>query len=82
MNLQLVILQCLETVHPQMMSRTTLHSTLRLMGRPETIAQMGAAVTDLESRGHVIGMASDDAPGGCRYKVTDIGLVRLREAGL
>lgn len=82
MNLALAILQTLEAAHPYLMARQVLSSSLRIAGRDDTAAELDKELRDLEARKQISAVRNPDAPGGWQYKITNDGIVRLREANL
>lgn len=82
MNLALLILSQLNTVHPLMMDRTTLLAGLRIAGRTEGLAEIDGVIRLCETDGQLITLSNADAPGGKRYQITDHGRARLAQANL
>lgn len=84
MTLHLQLLAIIDTVSGAglMMDRQTVHNNLTILRRPETVAEIDRALRDLEQSGHLVAVSNPDAPGGCRYRLTDSGLARLAAEGL
>jgi hypothetical protein len=80
MNLQLQILLILRNAGEHLLPMSTLVAQLRLVDRPETLAQFQAALAEMEAAGEVVGIFNRDA--GAKWKIADAGKVRLAEANL
>lgn len=81
MNLQLKILQSLSQVSPMLMTVDIIVAEARLGEmNPPTRGDVLDAMNALERDGAIGGTSNPDL--GNRYKITDAGKLRLREAGL
>lgn len=82
MNLELQILQIIDSAAPLLMPRATLVNSLRLSGRTETGTEITRALQALEAGGDLLSISNPDVPGGYRDRITDQGKARLAAAGL
>lgn len=81
MNLQLKILQSLSRVTPYLLSVDVMVAEARLGEmQPPTRGDVCAAIDALEEKGDIAGTMNEDIGG--RYRITDAGKLRLREAGI
>lgn len=80
MNLQLEILLVLRDAGDHLMPQSTLVSNLRLRDCGESLAEINGVLRDLEGRDQIHGVHNPDA--GNKWKISDEGKIRLREANL
>lgn len=78
MNLELLILESLENVHPLMMPERTLRSDVNLrMTTPPTQSEFDRALRSLDGKRHVVLVPHEDR--GLMAKITAAGQARLAE---
>jgi hypothetical protein len=83
MTLSLTILKVLSLIpSPRLLPKETLAAEVRLRDATHTLADIEAAMKQLEDGGHISGVVNADAPGGSRWKINDAGKLRLNDAGL
>jgi hypothetical protein len=80
MKLELQILTSLRNAGGHLLPMSTLVAELRLMDRPESLAQIQSALAEMEAAGEVVGIFNRDA--GAKWKIADPGKARLAEAGI
>jgi hypothetical protein len=76
MNLERLILDKLNDVHPRMLSETTLWSDVRLEESGTSLTDLRNAVRKLEGKSQVIAVTGEDVT---RIKITTDGIARLSE---
>jgi ABC-type cobalamin transport system ATPase subunit len=76
MNLERIILNALDLVHPRMMPTGTLWSEVRLDADEASYTEFQAALTHLERKGQVVVITGEDRN---KAKITDAGRARLLE---
>lgn len=79
------LLAVLDAARPHLVPHDTVVAEYRLrdprVAGVHSRGEIEAVLDDLERQGHVRSVANPDAPGGCRWTITDAGLARLRESG-
>lgn len=81
MNIALHILAVLDLADGFLVPQDTLCANVR-MRTPVTNTEIREALGKLDRRGDIIGLTSEDAPGGVKWKLSDAGKARLMEAGI
>ena len=78
MNLEISILQVLESIHPRMERQPVIVADVKnCRVQSPTSAEVERALRKLEDKKHIIGVSNEDT--GTKWKLTDAGVVRLAE---